>query len=177
MKYKQQYNYTSVTRAITIVGWRAQPTNDLTLSAPLVAEIAMAWSYESTAVVCPDILSWHAGLVSVPPLDPDTPSRQLAIGLCQGCRRAFVAPVYSSPFYTASPHYLRSSGSPMVIHTEQSTSAVPPWKSHGKPALRLLKWRDGTHHVDDVGVSQVPPVNLNPWTVYNHMDAVIMCSD
>ena len=28
------------------------------------------------------------------------------------------------------------------------------------------------------GVSQVsPPVNLNPRIVYNHMDAVIMCSD
>ena len=42
--------------------------------------------------------------------------------------------------------------------------------SHRKPALLLLKRRDGTCHVDDVGV---PPVQ----TVYNHMDAIIMCSD
>ena len=50
--------------------------------------------------------------------------------------------------------------------------------SHRKPVLRLLKRRDGTRHVDDVSVSPgVPLVNLNPWTVYNHMDAVIMCSD
>ena len=50
--------------------------------------------------------------------------------------------------------------------------------SHRKTALRLLKRRDGTRHVDDVGVSPgVPPVNPNPRTVYNHSDAVIMCSD
>ena len=53
---------------------------------------------------------------------------------------------------------------------------------HRKPVLWLLKRRDGTQHVDDVGVSPgvppgVPPVNLNPQTVYNHTDAVIMCSD
>ena len=35
-----------------------------------------------------------------------------------------------------------------------------------------------TRHVNDVGVSPgVPLVYLNPRTVYNHMDAVIMCSD
>ena len=43
----------------------------------------------------------------------------------------------------------------MVIHTERSISAV--LNSHRKPALRLLKRRDGTHHDDDVGVSQVFP--------------------
>ena len=50
--------------------------------------------------------------------------------------------------------------------------------SHRKLALRLLKRRDITHHVNDVGAfPRCSPVNLNPWTVYNHMDAVIMCSD
>ena len=54
--------------------------------------------------------------------------------------------------------------------------------SHRNTALRLLKRREGTRHVDDVGVSPgvppgVPPVNPNPRTVYHHMDAVIMCSD
>ena len=43
----------------------------------------------------------------------------------------------------------------MVIHTERSISAVLPCNSHRKPSLRLPKRRDGTHHVDDVGVSQV----------------------
>ena len=48
--------------------------------------------------------------------------------------------------------------------------------------LQLLKRRDGTHHDDEAGVfsrcfPSVPPVNPNPWTVYNHMDAIIMCSD
>ena len=52
--------------------------------------------------------------------------------------------------------------------------------SHRKPALQFLKWRDG--HGYDVGVFSrcfpgVSPVNLNPWIVYNHMDAVIMGSD
>ena len=38
--------------------------------------------------------------------------------------------------------------------------------------------RDGTCHVNDVGVSpSVSLVYLNPWTVFNHMNAVIMCSD
>ena len=53
--------------------------------------------------------------------------------------------------------------------------------AHRRPALGLLKRRDGTRHDDDVCVFKVfpwcPPVSLNPWTVYNHMDAVIMCSD
>ena len=55
----------------------------------------------------------------------------------------------------------------------------PLCKSHRKPALRLLKRRDGTR--DFVVFSRcfpcVPPVNLNLRTAYNHMDAVIMCCD
>ena len=47
--------------------------------------------------------------------------------------------------------------------------------SHRKPALRLIKRRDGARHVDDVVVS--PAVNLNLRTVYNHIDALIMCSN
>ena len=34
--------------------------------------------------------------------------------------------------------------------------------SHRKPALRLLKRRDGTHHVDDVGVSPGVPAGVPP---------------
>ena len=50
--------------------------------------------------------------------------------------------------------------------------------SHRKLALRLLERCDGARHVDDVCVSPgVSPLNLNPLTVYKHMDAVIMCSD
>lgn len=44
-------------------------------------------------------------------------------------------------------------------------------------ALRLLKRRGSTHHVDNVCVfPQCPLVNLNtyPLTAYNHMDADIM---
>ena len=44
-------------------------------------------------------------------------------------------------------------------------------------ALRLLKWHDSSCHVDDISVSQVSPVSQNQQTVYNHMDALIMCSD
>ena len=48
--------------------------------------------------------------------------------------------------------------------------------------LQLLKRRDGTRHDDDVSVfsrcfPSVPPVDLHSRTVYNHMDAVIMCCD
>ena len=54
--------------------------------------------------------------------------------------------------------------------------------SHRKPLPRILKRRGGPRHNDDVCVflkvlSQCLPVNLTmyPLTVYNHMDAVIMC--
>ena len=58
----------------------------------------------------------------------------------------------------------------------------PLCNSHRKPALRLLKRRDSTHHDDDhVWVFKVfprsLPVNLNLRIIYNHMDAVIMCRD
>ena len=58
----------------------------------------------------------------------------------------------------------------------------PLCNSHRKLVLRLLKRHGSTRHYDDTGVFSrcfpgVPPVNLNPQTVYNHMDAVIMCGD
>ena len=54
--------------------------------------------------------------------------------------------------------------------------------SHREPALWLLQRDDGTSHDDDAGVFSrcfpgVLPLNLNPRTIYNHMDAVIMCCD
>ena len=78
-----------------------------------------------------------------------------------------------------------ASSPPVVIHTEPSTAGVKMNRrviSHRKLALPLLKRRDGPRHDDDICVFSrcfpgVPPVNLNPRTVYNHMDADIMCSD
>ena len=70
-------------------------------------------------------------------------------------------------------------------------SAVCVWGGGMLPCTaqgRSLQ-RDGTRHVNDVGVSPgvpqvfprcspgVPLVYLNSLTVFNHMDAVIMCSD
>ena len=67
---------------------------------------------------------------------------------------------------------------PTVIHTERSISAFPC-------VIHTESWCCSTYrgmavHDDDVGVFSrcfTPPVNLNPQTVYNHMDAVIMCCD
>ena len=56
----------------------------------------------------------------------------------------------------------------------------PLCNSGRKPMLWLLERLDGTHDDDDVCVFKVfpcPPVNLNLLKIYNHMDAVLMCSD
>ena len=68
-----------------------------------------------------------------------------------------------SPFYTEKPH---ASSLPLVIHTKHLD----------------LKRGDDIHHDDDVCVflrcfPWCPPVNLNPRTVYDHMDADVMCCD
>ena len=68
----------------------------------------------------------------------------------------------------------------MVIHTEGSISADLLCNSHRKLALQLLKRHDSTRHVDDViddVFPRCPSVDLNQRTVYNHMDAVMMCCD
>ena len=81
----------------------------------------------------------------------------------------------------ALPPLRQFANSPLiVIHTHLRLQEEPLCNSHRKPALWLLKRRDGTCH-DDVGVftrcfPSVPPVNINPQTVHNHMDAVTMCS-
>ena len=94
---------------------------------------------------------------------------------------------YQYPFLHSGATYLRSGGSP-ILHrwwftqsVERSISAFSVCNSHRKPTLRLLKRHDSTRHDDDVSVFSrcfpgVPPVNLNPQIVYNHMNAVIMCS-
>ena len=85
-----------------------------------------------------------------------------------------------SPFYTSSLHYLPSGGSPFLHRwwfTQTGASLLPPCNSHRKLALQLLKGHNGTCHDDDVGVSQASPFQSIPTTVYNHMGAVIMCSD
>ena len=85
-----------------------------------------------------------------------------------------------SPFYTSSLHYLLSGGSPFLHwwwFTQTGASLLPPCNSHRKLALQLLKGHNGTCHDDDVGVSQASPFQSIPTTVYNHMGAVIMCSD
>ena len=79
----------------------------------------------------------------------------------------------SSPFYTASPAVVYQFSADGESHRAKHL-CLHVCNSHRKPALQFLKRRDGTRHVDDVSVS---PVNLNPRTVYNHMYAVIMCSD
>ena len=74
---------------------------------------------------------------------------------------------------TLSPQWWFANSPPLFIHTEASSSDELLCNSHRKPALWLLKRRDGTRHDDDVCVFKVfprcPPVN--------HMDTVIMCSD
>ena len=56
-----------------------------------------------------------------------------------------------------SPERWFANSPPMVIDTKRSISTVPLCNSHRKPALWLLKRRDGTHHVDDISVSQAFP--------------------
>ena len=48
----------------------------------------------------------------------------------------------------------------IVIHTERSISTVPPCNSHRKPVLRLLKWHDGTRHVDGVVFPRCSPLSI-----------------
>ena len=91
-------------------------------------------------------------------------------------------PVSQKPFLHSvsvlTPEWWFANCPLMVIHTERSISAIPPWKFTQKAGTAAPKeawqytscwWRQC--------FPGVPPVNLNPWTVYNHMDAVIICSD
>ena len=68
----------------------------------------------------------------------------------------------TSPFHTETLHYHSSRGSPILHHRSftQSQAAGPWWH------LCVFKV-----------FFRCPPVNLNLLTVYNHMDAVIRCSD
>ena len=63
---------------------------------------------------------------------------------------------------------------PTVIHTEQSISTL---KTHRcvihTESRHCSSWSPCVFK----GFPRCPPVNPNPWTVYNNMDAVIMCCD
>ena len=97
----------------------------------------------------------------------------------------------TSHFHTEKPHNITVAAVCQFSALGCSHKAEQRWRkeeplcnSHIKPALWLLKQRDGTHHDDDVyvfikGFPRCPPVNLNMYmlNVYNHMDDVIMCSD
>ena len=106
----------------------------------------------------------------------------------QGC--VLSPPVHISPFHIETPHYLCSGGcqfsafvcSHWTKQLRRKAAAVCPFIQ--PLALQMLKRSNGTCHVDEVCVFlarllRCPPVNLNmyPLTVYNYIDAVIMCSD
>ena len=82
----------------------------------------------------------------------------------------------TSPFHTETPHYRCNEGSPLPHDLFVKVAPVSQFTQQASAVDPKELWHNTSWHLH-VFFYAFPPVNLNmyPLTVYNHMNAVIMC--